>query len=124
MKGPFRATCEGGFLGCSRLTLHLKQYIRRDSAFLIYAFHTPALILRNLGPHTNVDTILSALAPFATLSPSNVRLIKDKQTQVNRGFAFLQLTTIVVRHKNTGLLAIQIHFSLSPSPAQSVGNGF
>ncbi|XP_012672140.1 RNA-binding protein 10 isoform X3 [Clupea harengus] len=53
------------------------------------------LILRNLGPHTNVDTILSALAPFATLSPSNVRLIKDKQTQVNRGFAFLQLTTIV-----------------------------
>ncbi|XP_076133337.1 RNA-binding protein 10 isoform X2 [Alosa pseudoharengus] len=53
------------------------------------------LILRNLGPHTNVEAILSALAPFATLSPSNVRLIKDKQTQVNRGFAFLQLTTIV-----------------------------
>lgn len=42
-----------------------------------------------------METILSALAPFATLSPSNVRLIKDKQTQVNRGFAFLQLTTIV-----------------------------
>ncbi|KAM6976894.1 RNA-binding protein 10 [Aplochiton taeniatus] len=53
------------------------------------------LILRNLGPHTTVDAILSSLAPFATLSPSNIRLIKDKQTQLNRGFAFLQLATIV-----------------------------
>ncbi|XP_068452768.1 RNA-binding protein 10 [Clinocottus analis] len=53
------------------------------------------LILRNLGPHTAVETILSALAPFATLSPSNVRLIKDKHTHLNRGFAFLQLSTIV-----------------------------
>ncbi|XP_034071915.1 RNA-binding protein 10 [Gymnodraco acuticeps] len=53
------------------------------------------LILRNLGPHTSVETILSALAPFATLSPSNVRLIKDKHTHLNRGFAFLQLSTIV-----------------------------
>ncbi|XP_045062946.1 RNA-binding protein 10 isoform X2 [Coregonus clupeaformis] len=53
------------------------------------------LILRNLGPHTSLESILSALAPFATLSPSNVRLIKDKQTQLNRGFAFLQLSTIV-----------------------------
>lgn len=53
------------------------------------------LILRNLGPHTSVDAILSALAPFATLSPSNIRLIKDKHTHLNRGFAFLQLSTIV-----------------------------
>ncbi|XP_041130305.1 RNA-binding protein 10 isoform X6 [Polyodon spathula] len=53
------------------------------------------LILRNLGPHTSLEAILAALAPFANLSPSNVRLIKDKQTQLNRGFAFLQLTTIV-----------------------------
>uniref|UniRef100_A0A1A8IJS3 RNA binding motif protein 10 n=2 Tax=Nothobranchius kuhntae TaxID=321403 RepID=A0A1A8IJS3_NOTKU len=53
------------------------------------------LILRNLGPHTSVEAILSALAPFATLSSSNVRLIKDKHTQLNRGFAFLQLSTIV-----------------------------
>ncbi|XP_048880015.1 RNA-binding protein 10 isoform X5 [Brienomyrus brachyistius] len=53
------------------------------------------LILRNLGPHTALESILTALAPFATLSPSNVRLIKDKQTQLNRGFAFLQLSTIV-----------------------------
>ncbi|MFT7814255.1 RNA-binding protein 10-like [Arapaima gigas] len=53
------------------------------------------LILRNVGPHTALESILAALAPFATLSPSNVRLIKDKQTQLNRGFAFLQLSTIV-----------------------------
>uniref|UniRef100_A0A674N0J5 RNA binding motif protein 10 n=1 Tax=Takifugu rubripes TaxID=31033 RepID=A0A674N0J5_TAKRU len=53
------------------------------------------LILRNLGPHTSLDSILSALAPFATLSPSNIRLIKDKHTHLNRGFAFLQLSTIV-----------------------------
>ncbi|XP_053338177.1 RNA-binding protein 10 [Clarias gariepinus] len=53
------------------------------------------LILRNLGPHTTLEAILSSLAPFATLSSSNVRLIKDKQTQLNRGFAFVQLTTIV-----------------------------
>lgn len=53
------------------------------------------LILRNLGPHTSLESILSALAPFATLSPSNIRLIKDKHTQLNRGFAFLQLSTIV-----------------------------
>uniref|UniRef100_A0A8K9X767 RNA binding motif protein 10 n=1 Tax=Oncorhynchus mykiss TaxID=8022 RepID=A0A8K9X767_ONCMY len=53
------------------------------------------LILRNLGPHTSLESILSTLSPFATLSPSNVRLIKDKQTQLNRGFAFLQLSTIV-----------------------------
>ncbi|XP_060749504.1 RNA-binding protein 10 isoform X1 [Tachysurus vachellii] len=53
------------------------------------------LILRNLGPHTTLEAILSSLAPFATLSSTNVRLIKDKQTQLNRGFAFVQLTTIV-----------------------------
>ncbi|XP_035500657.2 RNA-binding protein 10 isoform X2 [Scophthalmus maximus] len=58
------------------------------------------LILRNLGPHTSVEAILSALAPFATLSPSNIRLIKDKHTQLNRGFAFLQLSTIVVRNSS------------------------
>ncbi|XP_037100562.1 RNA-binding protein 10 isoform X1 [Syngnathus acus] len=53
------------------------------------------LILRNLGPHTTVEAILSSLASFATLSSSNVRLIKDKHTNLNRGFAFLQLSTIV-----------------------------
>ncbi|XP_043936658.1 RNA-binding protein 10-like isoform X2 [Protopterus annectens] len=53
------------------------------------------LILRNLSPHTSLETILSSLSPYAVLSASNVRLIKDKQTQLNRGFAFVQLATIV-----------------------------
>lgn len=53
------------------------------------------LILRNLGQYSSVDAILAALSPFATLSPSNIRLIKDKHTNLNRGFAFLQLSTIV-----------------------------
>ncbi|KAL1789919.1 RNA-binding protein 10 isoform X2 [Sigmodon hispidus] len=41
-----------------------------------------------------MDSILGALAPYAVLSSSNVRVIKDKQTQLNRGFAFIQLSTI------------------------------
>ncbi|XP_071205506.1 RNA-binding protein 10-like isoform X5 [Salvelinus alpinus] len=68
------------------------------------------LILRNLGPHTSLESILSTLAPFATLSPSNVRLIKDKQTQLNRGFAFLQLSTIVEASQ-----LLQILQALQPS---------
>ncbi|XP_016098107.1 RNA-binding protein 10-like isoform X1 [Sinocyclocheilus grahami] len=71
------------------------------------------LILRNLGPHTTLEAILSALAPFATLSPSNVRLIKDKQTQLNRGFAFLQLTTIVEASQLLQILqSVQPHLSI------------
>lgn len=50
-----------------------------------------AIILRNIGPHTVVDSILAALAPYVSLVVSNIRLIKDKQTQQNRGFAFIQL---------------------------------
>ncbi|KAL8164168.1 UNVERIFIED_CONTAM: RNA-binding protein 10, partial [Gekko kuhli] len=53
------------------------------------------IILRNLNPHSTMDSILNALAPYAVLSSSNVRVIKDKQTQLNRGFAFIQLSTIV-----------------------------
>ncbi|XP_016369148.1 RNA-binding protein 10-like [Sinocyclocheilus rhinocerous] len=69
--------------------------INLSSSSLAAEVANDTLILRNLGTHTTLEAILSALAPFATLSPSNVRLIKDKQTQLNRGFAFLQLTTIV-----------------------------
>lgn len=77
--------------------LILRQYFScLDISFALSS--TTALILRNLGPHTSLESILSALAPFATLSPSNIRLIKDKHTHLNRGFAFLQLSTIVVRN--------------------------
>uniref|UniRef100_A0A4X2LQV1 RNA binding motif protein 10 n=1 Tax=Vombatus ursinus TaxID=29139 RepID=A0A4X2LQV1_VOMUR len=53
------------------------------------------IILHNLNPHSTMDSILGALAPYALLSSSNVRVIKDKQTQLNRGFAFIQLSTIM-----------------------------
>uniref|UniRef100_A0A671K9D7 RNA-binding protein 5-B-like n=1 Tax=Sinocyclocheilus anshuiensis TaxID=1608454 RepID=A0A671K9D7_9TELE len=52
-----------------------------------------AIILRNIAPHSNVEAILMALAPYANLSPGNIRLIKDKQTGQNRGFAFIQLAS-------------------------------
>ena len=55
-----------------------------------------AIILRNIGPLTMVHAILNLLAPYANLSPGNIRLIKDKQTGQNRGFAFVQLSSPLV----------------------------
>ncbi|XP_058391694.1 RNA-binding protein 10 isoform X3 [Diceros bicornis minor] len=63
------------------------------------------IILRNLNPHSTMDSILGALAPYAVLSSSNVRVIKDKQTQLNRGFAFIQLSTIVASQGGEGAWA-------------------
>ncbi|XP_061543333.1 RNA-binding protein 5-B-like isoform X1 [Phycodurus eques] len=51
------------------------------------------IILRNLPPVCTIDEILKVLAPFANLSPCNIRLIKDKQTGHNRGFSFVQLSS-------------------------------
>lgn len=56
-----------------------------------------AIILRNIAPLSTVDGILNLLAPYANLSTNNVRLIKDKQTGQNRGFAFVQLSSPLVR---------------------------
>lgn len=39
---------------------------------------------------------MTALAPYANLSSNNIRLIKDKQTGQNRGFAFVQLSSPLV----------------------------
>lgn len=57
-----------------------------------------AIILRNIAPHTVVDSIMTALTPYASLAVNNIRLIKDKQTQQNRGFAFVQLSSAMVRY--------------------------
>ncbi|XP_011612241.1 RNA-binding protein 5 isoform X3 [Takifugu rubripes] len=51
------------------------------------------IILRNIAPLTTVEAIMSALAPYANLTSNNIRLIKDKQTGQNRGFAFVQLSS-------------------------------
>lgn len=40
---------------------------------------------------------MAALAPYANLSSNNIRLIKDKQTGQNRGFAFVQLSSPLVK---------------------------
>ncbi|XP_067316548.1 RNA-binding protein 5 isoform X2 [Pseudorasbora parva] len=56
-------------------------------------YYGDTIILRNIPPQSTVESILSALAPFANLSPGNIRLIKDKQTGQNRGFAFVQLAS-------------------------------
>uniref|UniRef100_A0A671XUB8 RNA binding motif protein 5 n=1 Tax=Sparus aurata TaxID=8175 RepID=A0A671XUB8_SPAAU len=55
--------------------------------------HPAAIILRNIAPLTTVEAIMTALAPYANLSSNNIRLIKDKQTGQNRGFAFVQLSS-------------------------------
>lgn len=39
---------------------------------------------------------MTALSPYASLAVNNIRLIKDKQTQQNRGFAFVQLSSAMV----------------------------
>ncbi|XP_077385382.1 RNA-binding protein 5 isoform X1 [Festucalex cinctus] len=51
------------------------------------------IILRNIAPLSTVEGIMTVLAPYANLSPNNIRLIKDKQTGQNRGFAFVQLSS-------------------------------
>lgn len=60
-----------------------------------------AIILRNIAPLTTIEAIMTALAPYANLSASNIRLIKDKQTGQNRGFAFVQLSSPLVMHYGT-----------------------
>ncbi|KAJ8372034.1 hypothetical protein AAFF_G00295460 [Aldrovandia affinis] len=56
-------------------------------------YYGDTIILRNIAPMATVEGIMTALAPYANLSASNVRLIKDKQTGQNRGFAFVQLSS-------------------------------
>uniref|UniRef100_A0A672IBY7 RNA binding motif protein 5 n=1 Tax=Salarias fasciatus TaxID=181472 RepID=A0A672IBY7_SALFA len=55
--------------------------------------HPGTIILRNIAPMTTVEAIMTALAPYANLAANNIRLIKDKQTGQNRGFAFVQLSS-------------------------------
>jgi len=63
------------------------------NAHICHLSLSPAIILRNIAPHTVVDSIMTALSPYASLAVNNIRLIKDKQTQQNRGFAFVQLSS-------------------------------
>uniref|UniRef100_A0A667X6Y2 RNA binding motif protein 5 n=1 Tax=Myripristis murdjan TaxID=586833 RepID=A0A667X6Y2_9TELE len=69
-------------------------------------FYGDTIILRNIAPLTTVEAIMAVLAPYANLSSNNIRLIKDKQTGQNRGFAFVQLSSPLVR--NNSLLCRQL----------------
>uniref|UniRef100_A0A667YVZ5 RNA binding motif protein 5 n=1 Tax=Myripristis murdjan TaxID=586833 RepID=A0A667YVZ5_9TELE len=64
-----------------------------DSEYSWFSLSLTAIILRNIAPLSTVDGILNILAPYANLSAGNIRLIKDKQTGQNRGFAFVQLSS-------------------------------
>uniref|UniRef100_A0A4W4EP70 RNA binding motif protein 5 n=1 Tax=Electrophorus electricus TaxID=8005 RepID=A0A4W4EP70_ELEEL len=66
-----------------------------------------AIILRNIAPLSTVEGIMAALAPYANLSASNIRLIKDKQTGQNRGFAFVQLSSPLASQLLTILQGLQ-----------------
>lgn len=69
-----------------------------------------AIILRNIAPLSTVDGILNMLAPYANLSMGNIRLIKDKQTGQNRGFAFVQLSSPLVCFCNQCVAIIQSQY--------------
>uniref|UniRef100_A0A665TRB2 RNA-binding protein 5-like n=1 Tax=Echeneis naucrates TaxID=173247 RepID=A0A665TRB2_ECHNA len=79
-------------------------------------FYGDTIILRNIAPLTTVEAIMAALAPYANLSSSNIRLIKDKQTGQNRGFAFVQLSSPLVKRS--------LIFALSQSPFWHCNNYF
>uniref|UniRef100_A0A665UX88 RNA-binding protein 5-B-like n=1 Tax=Echeneis naucrates TaxID=173247 RepID=A0A665UX88_ECHNA len=66
-------------------------------------YNGDTIILRNIAPLSSVEGILNILAPYANLSASNIRLIKDKQTGQNRGFAFVQLSSPLVSIKKSQL---------------------
>ncbi|XP_055504030.1 RNA-binding protein 5-like [Leucoraja erinacea] len=85
-----------------------EEQVRVQGEPFMSDYANDTIILRNIGPHTPMESILSALAPYAVLSTANVRLIKDKQTQLNRGFAFVQLdSSFEASHLIQILLALQ-----------------
>ncbi|KAM6980713.1 RNA-binding protein 5 [Aplochiton taeniatus] len=79
--GAAKTDCEGGSASGVPDTLPGGDY------------YGDTIILRNIAPLTTVEDIMAALAPYANLSAGNIRLIKDKQTGQNRGFAFVQLSS-------------------------------
>ncbi|XP_035008734.1 RNA-binding protein 5 isoform X2 [Hippoglossus stenolepis] len=56
-------------------------------------YSSDTLIMRNIAPISTIDGILNILSPYANLSASKIRLIKDKQMGNNKGFGFVQLSS-------------------------------
>uniref|UniRef100_H3BAA6 RNA binding motif protein 5 n=1 Tax=Latimeria chalumnae TaxID=7897 RepID=H3BAA6_LATCH len=80
---------------CGAAKAESEQEVPSGSAEVQQAtdYYSDTIILRNIAPHTSVEAIMTGLSPYAALSVGNIRLIKDKQTQQNRGFAFVQLSS-------------------------------
>lgn len=91
----------GEFCGDSKLFFFFCFFflhVKIGSFYIFIHILCAAIILRNIAPLTTVEAIMSALAPYANLTSNNIRLIKDKQTGQNRGFAFVQLSSPLVKH--------------------------
>lgn len=69
---------------------------KQNLFFMVAILLFTALILRNIAPLSTADGIFAMLASYASLSAGNIRLIKDKQTGQNRGFAFVQFSSPLV----------------------------
>uniref|UniRef100_A0A8C3CSJ8 RNA binding motif protein 5 n=1 Tax=Cairina moschata TaxID=8855 RepID=A0A8C3CSJ8_CAIMO len=87
--------CGADKFGKLRSSLEILKYSGKPlcAHLMSYFLFSSAIILRNIAPHTVVESIMTALSPYASLAVNNIRLIKDKQTQQNRGFAFVQLSS-------------------------------
>uniref|UniRef100_A0A4W4EP53 RNA binding motif protein 5 n=1 Tax=Electrophorus electricus TaxID=8005 RepID=A0A4W4EP53_ELEEL len=90
-------------------------------------YYGDTIILRNIAPLSTVEGIMAALAPYANLSASNIRLIKDKQTGQNRGFAFVQLSSPLVHqtrvHKFPPITSSQPHLHQMASQLLTILQG-
>uniref|UniRef100_A0A672ZMN2 RNA-binding protein 5-like n=1 Tax=Sphaeramia orbicularis TaxID=375764 RepID=A0A672ZMN2_9TELE len=78
---------------CGLYNFRKRQKCFRCGAAKVVLSPHHTIILRNIAPLSTIDGILNILAPYANLSVGNIRLIKDKQTGQNRGFAFVQLSS-------------------------------
>ncbi|XP_062939746.1 RNA-binding protein 5-like [Cynocephalus volans] len=56
-------------------------------------YHFDTIILWNIAPHTGMKSITTALSPYTSVTVNTIRLIKDKQSRRNKGFAFVQLSS-------------------------------
>lgn len=84
----------------------MKNILVLSKLFKYRLLFCTAIILRNIAPLTTVEAIMAALAPYANLSSNNIRLIKDKQTGQNRGFAFVQLSSPLVKYSLTFIVRL------------------
>ncbi|XP_018430011.1 PREDICTED: RNA-binding protein 6-like [Nanorana parkeri] len=67
------------------------------------------VIIRGIGVNTSPDSVVKALQPYAQLSPSNVRIMKNRKSN-HRGFGFIDLKN----HKEAIRLTVMVRDLKSP----------